>query len=251
MTGLSIWRVELLRVVRTRRLLALLSLYAFLGISGPLVAAYAQEIFTHLSTSATIQVTVAAPRPADGVLGYHRSAMQLGLVACIVVTGLALSLDARPALSVFYRSRARVERLLLPRLAVSASVACAAYTFGLLLAWYETATLIGSPGFGPVAVTWGLGMAYTAFAVALTLMCSALFRSTLGAVGAAVVVVLALPLLGQLPRVATYLPSRLVTVPDDVFRHLPGVSATASLLVTAAVAVVGTAAAVAAIARRR
>lgn len=248
---MSVWRVEILRVVRTRRLLALLVLYSFLGASGPLVVTYAQQLFDRLSNSATVRITVVQARPADGILSYYKSAMQLGLVACIVVAGLAMSLDARTGLSVYYRTRAQVPAILLPRLVVSAASACVAYTVGLLVAWYETAVLLGPPDTASVVGTWGLGLTYTAFAVSLTLLCSALFRSSLGAVGATIVVVLLLPILGSLPRISGYLPSRLLTLPTEIFAGAGRPSPASAVLATVAVAVACSGVAVVAMGRRR
>lgn len=248
---MSVWRVEILRVVRTRRLLALLVLYVFLGASGPLIVAYAKQLFDRLSGGAPVRITVLRAVPADGILSYYKSAMQLGLVGSIVVAGLALSLDDRAGLSVYYRTRTRVSTILLPRLVVSAATACGAYTVGLLVAWYETAALLGLPDAASVVGTWALGLTYIAFAVSLTLLFSAIFSNSLGAVGSTIVVVLLLPILGSLPRVSSYLPSRLLTLPAEIFAGPAHPSALSAVLVTVAVAIVSSGVAVVAMDRRR
>jgi ABC-2 type transport system permease protein len=249
MTGLSIWRVELLRLVRTRRLLVLGFLYLFLGATGPLLAKYAQQIFSKVSSS-SVKITVAKPTPADGILGFYKSATQLGLIACIVITGLGVCLDARPPLSTYYRTRAGIPRLLLPRLVASAVAAGAAYTFGLLFAWYETAVLIGAPDVGKTTATWALGLVYTLFAVALTFIVSGALRGTLAVVGCAIGIVIVLPIVGGVPALSRWVPSRLATLPADLY-HGAGASSAAALVVTAAIVAVGVPAALRLLDRRQ
>lgn len=249
MTGLSIWRVEMLRLVRTRRLLVLGCLYLFLGATGPLLARYAQQIFSQVSSS-SVKITVAKPVPADGILGFYKSATQLGLIACIVITALGVCLDARPPLSVYYRTRAAVTRLLLPRLVASAIAAGAAYTLGMLFAWYETAVLIGAPRVTTTLATWALGLAYTLFAVGLTFVVSGLVRGTLAVVGTAIGLVIVLPIVGNLPALSRWVPSRLTTLPADLYHHTGSTSAAAALTVSAVLAVVGVPAALRQLDRR-
>lgn len=243
MKGLSAWRVEWFRLFRTRRALVLAALYLFLGASGPLIAKYAQQIFAHASNTSTVTITVASPTPEDGILGYTKSAMQLGLVACIVIAGLAVCLDSRPGLSIYYRTRTGVARILMPRLVVSVVASCLAYTLGMALAYYETIVLIGWPALGATAETWALNVVYTAFAVALTFLAAALSRGALGAVGIAIGLVLLLPIIGSLKAVARYLPSELTSLPTDIFHRVGHPSPLPAVLVTVAVGGVGVVAA--------
>ncbi|MGY5011933.1 hypothetical protein ACWCY6_28250 [Streptomyces sp. 900105755] len=251
MNSLPPWRIELLRIARTRRLLVLGALYLFLGASGPLLARYSREIFSRLSGSSTVTITVAAPRPADGILGFYKSAMQMGLIACVVITGLAVCIDSRAALSVFYRTRSRAPRLLAPRLTVTLVTTAVAYSIGFMFAWYETYALIGAPAVATTVQSWALGLCYTAFAVMLTFIVSAFFRTTLGVVGTTIVLIILMPIIGGIKTLAPYLPSLLVTLPTDLYQEPTHRSPTSALLVTLAVSIVGGAVALRLIARRR
>ncbi|WP_406299703.1 hypothetical protein OG948_31480 [Embleya sp. NBC_00888] len=251
MNGLSPWRVEVLRITRTRRLLALAFLYLFLGASGPLTARYARAIFARLSDGSTVTVTVADPVPADGILGFQRSAMQLGLVACVVVTALAVCLDARPPLSVFYRTRAPVSRVLVPRLAITLLTTGATYSLGFLFAWYETWALLGAPDPSATVRTWGLGLAYTSFGVILAFIASARFGSALGTAGATIAAVLLMPVLGGVRALSHWVPSRLTTLPSDLYGKPAPDSALPALAVAATVAAIGVPLALRLTARRR
>ncbi|MDX6352961.1 MAG: type transport system permease protein [Streptomyces sp.] len=251
MKPLSPWRVELLRINRTRRLLVLAALQIFLGATGPLVARYAQQIFSRVSGSSAVTITVAAPRPADGILGYYKSAMQVGLVACAVVTALAVCMDSRPALSVFYRTRSNTSRLMAPRLALTLLAACGTYTLGFLFAWYETLVLIGAPAVVPTVETWSLGLGYTAFAVVLTFIVSGFSTSSLASVGTTVAVMILLPVLGGVRVLSDWVPSRLTTLPPDIYHGVSHPSPVPPVLVTVAIAVAGGALALRRVSRRR
>lgn len=239
MSGASTWRVEWWRLVRTRRLLVLAFLYLFLGCAGPLVAKYAQQLFSGVSGSRTVTITVARARPADGVLGFYKSAMQLGLIACIVIAGLAFCVDGRPALSTYYRTRSSMVRVLVPRLVMAAAAAAAAFTLGFLFAVYETVALIGAPALGDTAQTWALGVTYTVFAVVLTFIVSAVLRGTLAVVGTAIGVVILLPIVGNITALSRWVPSRLTSLPTDLFQGASDTSPLAALAVCGLVAALG------------
>lgn len=218
---LTVWRVEWLRLLRTRRWLALGGVFVLFGFIGPLVAKYTSQLLSHAGTKgAPITIIVPPPVPADGVSGYTGNALQIGLVVTVVIAAFALAFDARPALSVFYRTRTRRHAdLVLPRFAVSAAGAVAGYLVGLLCSWYETAVLIGDPGTVPVLETALTGSLYLVFATAVTALTATLARSTLGTVGYALVVLLALPIVGAVPGVSRWLPSALAGAPDALLRH--------------------------------
>ena len=90
---MSLWRLEWLRLVRTRRLVALLSVYAFFGLVGPLSARYLAEIIRAVGTNG-VQVQFPTPTPADGIAQFVSNASQIGL---LVVVLIAASARERPS----------------------------------------------------------------------------------------------------------------------------------------------------------
>ena len=60
---MNLWRLEWLRLVRTHRLLVLLGVYLFFGLTGPLTARYLPQILAALGTEG-IRVEFPAPVPA-------------------------------------------------------------------------------------------------------------------------------------------------------------------------------------------
>ena len=206
------WRLEWLRMTRTPRAIALAGTYLFLGLLGPVTARYLQDIVNRFQSG--VQVIFAHPTPKDGIANYISQISQTGLVVVIVITAGALTFDARRGLSTFLRTRTTsMWQLIAPRFTVNAAAAVAAYALGTLAAWYETALLLGSPPPGAMLAGLLCGSVYLVFAVSVATAAASLARSTLGTVGVALGILLALPLLGMAGPLHAWLPSTLVTAP--------------------------------------
>ena len=209
---MSTWRLEWLRMIRTPRAIALGGVYLFFGFLGPVTAKYLQDIVNRFGSS--VQVIVAQPTPKDGIANYISQASQTGLIVVIVITAGALTFDARRGLATFLRTRATsMWQLIAPRFTVNAAAAVTAYTLGTLAAWYETVLLLGSPPPGAMLAGLGCGSAYLIFAVSVATAAASVARNTLGTVGVTLGALLALPVLGMITPLHTWLPSTLVTAP--------------------------------------
>lgn len=217
---MSLWRLEWLRLVRTRRLVALLAAYLFFGFLGPFTARYINEILDRVGgdlDGATI--VLPDPTPIDGLAQFSSNAAQIGLLVAVVVAAGSLAIDAKPEMAVFLRTRVRsTSRLLWPRLVVSTAAVAAAYVLGALTAWYESVVLIGTLPAGAVFVGVGFGVLYLVFVVAVVAAAAGKMRSVLGTVLASVVFLLILPIVGIVESIGRWLPSHLVgaltAVPD-------------------------------------
>ena len=206
---MSLWRLEWLRLIRTRRLVALVGVFAFFGMVGPLTARYLPEIIDRFGGD--IEVVVPDPSPVDGIAQFSSNAIQIGLLVAVVVAAGALALDAIPEMAVFLRTRVRSSaRLLAPRLTVVFGAIAAAYLLGVAVAWYETAVLLGALPAGGLLLGALLGVLYLAFAVAVVAVAGSRAGGVLGAVMVSLVVLLAMPVLGIDDAVGRWLPSHLV-----------------------------------------
>ena len=101
---MTLWRLEWLRLTRTRRLLVLLCAYAFFGLTGPLTARYLPQILDRLGTSG-MQIEFPPPKPADGIAQFVSNASQICLLIVVMVAASALAFDARTEMAVFLRTR--------------------------------------------------------------------------------------------------------------------------------------------------
>jgi len=232
---MTLWRLEWLRLIRTRRLPALLGVYVFFGFVGPLTARYLAEIIDRFG-GGEMQVTVPDPVPADGIAQFASNGSQIGVLVVVAVAAGALTIDTLPEMSIFLRTRvASAAALVLPRLAVVGSAVAAAFTLGTLTAWYETTVLIGGVPAGGMLGGLLLGLLYLAFALAVVAVAGSRVRSVVGAIGIALVVLLAMPIVGIAEAVGRWLPSHLVGAQVDLVAggtftdYLPALAVTLAL----------------------
>jgi len=212
----TLWRLEWLRLWRTRRWIALAAAYLIFGLLGPPLARYADVILKHFG-GGQLRITVPKPVPADGIANFVKNSSQIGLVVVVVVSAAALAFDANPEMGAFLRTRApNVGAIIVPRYATNAVAAAVAFVLGTLAAWYETAVLLGSLPAGRMVVGMLLGVLYLAFAVAVVALCAAIARSVLAAVMLGLAVLIALPIAGLVRGVGRWLPSDLVGALSDL-----------------------------------
>ncbi|HET7490062.1 MAG TPA: hypothetical protein VFJ85_19215 [Acidimicrobiales bacterium] len=206
---MTLFRVEVLRFTRTRRIVALLAVFLLAGFGGPVLARYLPDL-VNSQTSENVTVIVSEARPVDGVSMFASNAGQLGLLVAVVIAAGALAVDAKPGLSTFYRTRVRpFDRVILPRFGVTAGAVAGSYVLGAVAAWYETTVLIGHVPAGRYAFGVALTVLYLGFAVAVVTLAASLTRSVVGTSGTAIAVLLALPVLGAVPALEPWLPSTL------------------------------------------
>mgnify|MGYP001822752670 CR=1 FL=1 len=215
---MSLWRLEWLRLTRTRRWVALLGVYLFFGLLGPLTARYLGEILDLAGgelEGAVIELP--PPTPVDGMAQFASNAVQIGTLVAVVVAAGALAIDAIPEMGVFVRTRSRsMGRVLVPRYVVATLAAVVAYVLGVGAAWYETWVLIGPPD--AAGVLWGalFGALYLAFAVSVVALVAARASSVLGTVLISLVALLVLPILGVIGSVGRWSPAQLAVALADL-----------------------------------
>ncbi len=240
---MTLWRLERARLVRTHRWLLLVGVYASLGVLGALGARYLNEIIERFGGEMTI--VAPEPQPVDGLIQFVSNGAQLGLLAVVVVAAGALSLDAKPELSAFLRTKVSSPVvLLLPAYAITLLGAALGLALGTGVTWLLTEALIGPLPVGPVLLGTLLGGVFLAFALAVVAAVAGFTRSQAATVLGALGALLLLPAVGVVDAIAVWLPSRLVTAvvalaegqPAGEFlgATLVSVAATAALLGLAA-----------------
>jgi ABC-2 type transport system permease protein len=216
---MTLWRLELVRLLRSKRWVALLGVFGFFGLLGPVLARYMAEILG--SVGGGVEIIFPDPVPADGITQYLGNTQQIGLLVVLVVAAGALAFDGRAELAAFLRTRATIPQLLVPRFTVSTLAACGAFTVGMLLAWYQTRVLLGSLPVPEMLAGIAYWWVYLAFAVAVVAFAAGLLRGTLGVVALSAGILLVLPVLGIVEVLAPWMPSALVGAPDALLRGEP------------------------------
>lgn len=206
---MSLWRLEVLRMVRTHRWTILAGVYLLFGVLGPVGARYLNELMSTFAGDITI--IVPDPRPVDGIAQFLSNVTQLGVLAVVIVAASALAIDARSELAAFLRTRVtRPAALLLPRYAVVTITSMLALALGTAVAWGLTVPLLGELAVGPMLLGTLFGALYLAFAVAVVAAAGAWLGGLLPTVLASLLLLLVLPVLGVLPAIQPWLPSHLV-----------------------------------------
>ena len=214
---MSLWKLEWIRLFRTKRWIALVGVYLFFGLIGPLTARYIREILE--SFGGEVQVVVPDPVAADGIASYVSNAAQIGLLVSVGIAAAALSFDAKPQMGVFLRTRtSHVRDIIAPRYIVVTAAVTAAFTLGSIAALYESTVLMGSLPIGGWLVGTLLGCLYLAFAVAVVAAVAGRTQSVLIAVVVSIGVLLLLPIVGIAPNAGEWLPSHLVGAIDSLVR---------------------------------
>ncbi|WP_030564850.1 ABC transporter permease [Streptomyces aureocirculatus] len=220
---MTMWRLEVLRLTRTRRALILGVAFVFLGCSAPLLEYFADDIVSSAASDG-VHVEMPPPSPEDGIGSYASNMQQLGLICVAAVAAASLCLDARPQTFLFYRLRvSRKSDILIPRYVVVTAACIVAYLLGLVGAGYETAVLIGDPGIPRTLEHGGLVCLYLAFAVAVVAAVASVLRSVLATVGCSLgLLLVALPALSAVDELQSWTPQTLAGSADPLLSGKEG-----------------------------
>lgn len=240
---MTLWRLEVLRLVRTHRWMILAGVYLLFAVVGAFGARYLNDLLEGMGGEVTI--IAPDPRPVDGLIQFVSNTSQVGLLAIVVVAAAALAFDANPERAAFLRTRMeRPGRLVLAPYVVTTVATVAALIVGTLVTAVLTAVLIGALPVVEVVVGTAYGALYLAFAIAVVAFMASVIRSQVGVVFAALGLLIVLPTLAMVEPIAPWMPSELLTAvialvegaPAGDFARAAAVSvvATAGLLVLAA-----------------
>jgi ABC-2 type transport system permease protein len=144
------------------------------------------------------------------------NALQFGLLAIAFVGAAALAIDAKPEISVFFRSRSTIPQILAPRFVVNAAAAVFAFAVGVVTAVVTSGILIDWPAARPTVVGSSLVALYLVFVVALVALIGSLVRKVPATALLTVGGLIVLSLVGLLQPLEPWLPSYLVGGFDGV-----------------------------------
>ena len=206
---MTLWRMELLRLLRTGRIWIIVGVYVLFGVIGPLGARYLPQILERFGGG--MEVVVPEPTALDGMGQFHSQAGQLGLLAVLAVAAAALVFDNREEWAAFLRTRTQsVRQLVLPRVVASTVAAVLGLAAGSVVAAVLTGALIAPVDVGDLLLGVVLGALYLAFAVSVVAVASSIAEQTMSTVLLAVGVLIVLPILQFLPAIQDWIPSQLL-----------------------------------------
>ena len=205
---MTLWRLEVMRLVRTYRIWILVGIFGFFGVLGPLTVRFLPEIVDRLGGGAEIVVPDATPELA--MAQYLGNALQLGLLAIAFVAALALAFDTKPEMAAFLRTRATVPQILTPRYVLNMAAAAGSFLLASAVAFVVTAVMIDVPSIGGTIVGSMLVGLYICFAVALTGLFASIVRGVPGTALLTIGALILLSIIGLVPAIGPWLPSDLV-----------------------------------------
>ena len=207
---MTVWRLEIARLWRTRRLVALLGVFLVLGFGEPVLTYYLPQLVNGETNG--IKIVIPPATPAQALKGFSQNAAQLGILVVVIVAAASVALDARPALASFYRTRIRCPSLLiLPRATAVAVASVVGLVLGSAAAWYETRVLIGYLSPARLAAGCGLEALWLVFSVVVVTTWATLVRSVLAVAGWSLATLLVLALLDSITAVAPWAPTAAAT----------------------------------------
>ena len=216
---MNLWRLEWVRLTRTGRVFILLAVFFSFGIIGPLTVRYLPEILDAVgSGEVQIEILDELPpvTPEFAMSSFLGNALQFGLLAVAFVGAAALAIDAKPEISVFFRSRSTIPQIIAPRFVVNAAAAVFAFAMGVVTAVVTSGILIDWPEATPTIVGSLLVALYLVFVVALVALIGSLVRGVPATALLTVGALIALSLIGLLRPIEPWLPSYLVGGFDGV-----------------------------------
>lgn len=230
---MTLWRVEMLRLVRTGRIWIVVGVYVLFGILGPVTAAYLPEILERFGGG--VEVTVADPTPIDGMGQFFSNAGQLGVLAVLTIAAGALTFDAKPEWAAFLRTRTpSLWQLVIPRVLGPTLAAVVALVAGTAVAAALTTVLIGGLPVVDLVVGTVLGALYLAFAVTVVAVAASVTRQAVTTVLLSVGVLVVLPILQIVSAIEPWLPSKLLGATTALLAGVPVTELLKAAVVTAA-----------------
>ncbi len=206
---MNLWRLEWIRLTRTGRVLILLAVFFSFGIIGPLSVRYLPELLEAAGSSEAIG-TLPPVTPEFAMSSFLGNALQIGLLAVAFVGAAALAIDAKPEVSEFFRSRASIPEILIPRFVAISAATVAAFAVGVATAAVTSGILIGWPEAGTTIIGSLLVALYLVFAVALITLFGSLVRRVPATALLAVGTLILLSLIGLVGTIGPWLPSYLI-----------------------------------------
>jgi ABC-2 type transport system permease protein len=250
----SLVRLELVRWVRTHRLLGLSALFLMLGLCLPIVTANLAWLFERSPETRALADSLPEPTPADGIAAYLAQVGQLGMVVLIAAVAGPLCPYGSRAAGLYYWALTRDSRfgrlpasatLLFPRFMVATAATVLVYLLGLVGAGYETTVLIGAPALGDLLAGAALSCLYLVWVSAVVALIGSRATGQIVTATLSVLVVLVCGVAQQAPWIGTAMPGRLLSAPADLLTggrvtdYLPAAGvALASTVALLAIAVV-------------
>ncbi len=184
-----------------------------------------------------ITITVPPPQPEDGIINYLSQVGQIGLIVVVAIAAGAMSFDSRGGISTFLRSRANgMWELVAPRFTVNAAGRRPRQHPRIAGRVVRDCVTPRVAARRRDARRSAVRVGVPVFVVAVVAASASFTRGTLGTVGIALAVLIALSIVGTIGAVHDWLPSTLSGATVELLSTTQLADYTASLLTAIAAA---------------
>lgn len=206
----ALLKKEFKEQLRTHRLLIVSAVFAVFGLATPLLLKYLPELLQLAGEDIQLEIP---PATAAAVFGeYANTLSQVGVLLAVLLAmgavahererGVAAMILSKPVGSMAY---------LAAKLVATSATFIAALAIGAGACYLYTVLLIEQTAASGFVAMNLLLVLFFVFCLAVTLLCSSQFRSSLAAGGVALGVLVGQALLTQIPVVGEYLPGTLIS----------------------------------------
>ena len=211
---MSFWvalRKEMLEQWRSYRLLIVLAVLLVFGLLSPLLAKLTPEIVRLMPEGEEIAAFIPPPSVEDAVTQYVKNVSQFGVVLALLMTmGVVAQEKERGTAALMLVKPMSRGTFLGAKLAALALNFAVSIAMAGLAAYYYTLILFEPPTFSSWLALNGLMFLFLLVYVSLTLLASTLTSSQAVAGGLAFAGMIALSILGTIPRLGEFLPGQLL-----------------------------------------
>ena len=211
MTFIASLRKEFIEQWRTYRLLVLVVVLAFFGMTSPVLAKYTSELLKAIPATGGVTLVMPPPTVMDAVSQYVKNVSQFGFLLALLLSmgAVASEKEKGTAAMMLVKPLSRATFVLSKVSALGLSFLASLLIAGLG-AYYYTVLL-----FQPVDLGLWLAMnlllwVYMLVFIALTVLFSTLTRSQAAAAGLSFGVLLLMALVGSLGKLGEYMPAQLI-----------------------------------------
>jgi ABC-2 type transport system permease protein len=210
MTGFTaLLKKEIKEQWRTHRFLIIGVIFTFFGIGTPLLMKFLPEILK--LSNETMQIEIPTPTAVQTFTEFSGNFSQIGVIVAVLVGMGLVANELKNGTAVITLSKPVSRAAFVTSKFVAVSLTfLASLTIAALFCFFYTNGLIESVhGLAFLEMNLLLGL-FLVFAMAVTVLFSCMFKSSLSAGGVAIAVILALSLMANLPGIGVYLPGNLI-----------------------------------------
>jgi len=211
MNFMVVFRKEMQEQWRTHKVLIVVAVLFFFGLTSPLLAKYTPEMLAAIpNIPAGLSGIIPTPTVADAIGQYVKNLSQFGILLALLMSmgSVAQEKERGTAALILTRPVPRGTFLLAKFAGLALTFAVSLLVAGLGC-WFYTYLLFEALPWGAFLAQNGLMLLVFLVYIAMTLLCSTLVCSQAGAGGLAFGGLILLAGLGAIPRMTEYLPGQL------------------------------------------